>query len=54
MPLNQYTTLSLKVEIQYMVACIGPKLKKKFLLEIINSGVIGVTQGFLTSAVLTF
>lgn len=35
MPFNQRITLPLKVEIQYMVACIGLKLKKKFSF---NSG----------------
>lgn len=51
---NQYITQLLKVEIQHMVACVGLKLKKTFLLEIINLGVISITHGFLTSAVLTF
>jgi len=50
----QWVTLPLKVKIQYMVACIGLKFKKKVFLEIINLGVIDVTQDFLTSAVLTF
>ena len=51
MPFYQCVTLPLKVKIQYMV---GLKFKKKVFLEIINLGVIDVTQDFLTSAVLTF
>ena len=54
MPFCQYVTLPLKVKVQYMVACIGLKFKKKVFLEIINFGAIDITQDFLTSAVLTF
>ena len=52
MPFYQCVTLPLKVKIQYMVECIGLKFKKKVFLEIINLGVIDVTQDFLTSALL--